>query len=81
MHLDAITAELKVGDEVEAGQVLGTLGRSGIHSGEPHLHFALEIQDGGQMRYLDPSPFLARAEVVPVPDDELRLSPDDRSQW
>ncbi len=81
MHLDEIAAELKVGDEVTPGQLLGTLGKTGIYSGEQHLHFALEIEIGGALRYLDPSPFLAHAEVAPIPVDELRLAPDQRAQW
>lgn len=81
MHLDAIAAEVSVGDEIPAGQVLGTLGKTGIHSAEPHLHFGLEIQDDGALRYIDPTPFLERAEILPVPVDELRLAPADRSNW
>lgn len=81
MHLDAIAAEVSVGDEITAGQVIGTLGKTGIHSAEPHLHFGLEIQDDGALRYIDPTPFLVRAEILPVPIDELRLAPADRSNW
>ncbi len=81
MHLDAITAELKVGDEINAGHIIGTLGKTGIYSGEQHLHFSLEIQESPSLRYIDPAPFLADAEVLPVPVDELRLTPDQRSQW
>jgi murein DD-endopeptidase MepM/ murein hydrolase activator NlpD len=81
MHLDAIEADIKVGDEVVAGQVLGTLGKTGIHSGEQHLHFGLEIQIDGAVRYIDPTPFLQRAEVVPIPEEELHLTPEQRSNW
>lgn len=81
MHLDAIEADLKVGDEVVAGQVLGTLGKTGIYHGEQHLHFGLEIAIDGVVRYVDPTPFLERAEVVPVPIEELRLTPEERSNW
>jgi murein DD-endopeptidase MepM/ murein hydrolase activator NlpD len=82
MHLDAIEAEIKVGDEVVAGQVLGTLGKTGIHSGEQHLHFGLEIAIEGKLRYIDPTPFLERAEVVAIPPpDEIRLTPEERSNW
>jgi len=81
MHLDAIAADLAVGDEIEAGQVLGTLGKTAIYNGEQHLHFGLEISEHGAMVYVDPTPFLARAQVVPVPTDELRLDPADRAQW
>jgi murein DD-endopeptidase MepM/ murein hydrolase activator NlpD len=81
MHLDAIEADIKVGDDVVAGQVVGTLGKTGIHGSAPHLHFGLEIQMEGSVRFVDPVPFLARAEVVPVPVDELRLTPEERSNW
>jgi murein DD-endopeptidase MepM/ murein hydrolase activator NlpD len=82
MHLDAIEAEISVGDEVVAGQVLGTLGKTGIHTAQEHLHFGLEIQvEGGALRFIDPAPFLEHAEVVPVPVDELRLTPEERSNW
>jgi murein DD-endopeptidase MepM/ murein hydrolase activator NlpD len=81
MHLDAIEADLKVGDEVVAGQVIGTLGKTAIYHGEQHLHFSLEIMIDGKLRHVDPTPFLERAEVVPVPTDELRLAPEDRANW
>ena len=82
MHLDAIAAEISVGDEIDAGTVLGTLGKTAIRHGEQHLHFGLEIEDHGAMIYVDPTPFLARAQVVPVPDQPLHLTPaDERAQW
>jgi murein DD-endopeptidase MepM/ murein hydrolase activator NlpD len=81
MHLDAIEADLKVGDEVVAGQVIGTLGKTAIYHGEQHLHFGLEIEIDGVVRYVDPTPFLERAEVVPIPTDELHLTPEERSNW
>jgi len=66
-HLDAIAPGLAVGQEVEPGQPVGTLGRSGIRVSMPHLHFALEIPDEngvGGLRHVDPVPFLARAQVL-----------------
>jgi len=74
-HLDDIAPGLEVGAEVEAGEPVGSLGRSGIRVSMPHLHFSLEVPhnddpDGG-VRQIDPAPFLGRAEVLPadgIPD-------------
>ncbi len=72
MHLDRV-ADLEVGDQVAAGTYVGTLGASGIVNAAPHLHFSLEIPrttgpgqrgDHANTRYVDPSPFLARATIV-----------------
>jgi murein DD-endopeptidase MepM/ murein hydrolase activator NlpD len=67
MHLDAIAPGLAVGDEVDAGRVVGTLGKSAIQSSEEHLHFALEVTIHGQSRFIDPAPFLSTATVTPIP--------------
>ena len=78
MHLDAIAPGLAVGDVVEAGQVIGRLGKGGIHHGEAHLHFQLERGS----RFLDPTPYLARARVVPIPGrTDGATDPGDRAQW
>ena len=65
MHLDTIAADLEIGEEVDAGRVLGTLGSTGVLFSAPHLHFSLEIPDihseSGQMLYVDPASFLQRA--------------------
>jgi murein DD-endopeptidase MepM/ murein hydrolase activator NlpD len=63
-HLDRIAPGLRVGDEVDAGEAIGTLGRTGIRVSLPHLHFALELPEDGAVVYADPEPFLARAEVL-----------------
>ncbi|MEM9837486.1 MAG: M23 family metallopeptidase [Bacteroidota bacterium] len=47
-HLQAHRIPVKVGDQVEAGQVVGYCGNSG-HSTEPHLHF--HLQDHPNMWY------------------------------
>ncbi len=52
--------EVQVGDQVEAGQRLGEVGRTGIHDSAPHLHFGL-FHDG---EVLDPLDHLA-AYVFP----------------
>lgn len=71
MHLDVIAPDLAVGDRVDAGQYIGTLGASGILASAPHCHFTLELPlstevhgDHTQTRYIDPSPFLARSRVT-----------------
>lgn len=64
-HLDEIDADIEIGMEVEPGTPLGALGASGIHISMPHLHFALEIVDRGSLLFIDPVPFLHRAEVLP----------------
>jgi murein DD-endopeptidase MepM/ murein hydrolase activator NlpD len=81
MHLDAIAPGLAVGDEVDAGQVVGTLGRTGIFHSEEHLHFNLEITHKGQTRFVDPTPFLLHARVVPIPARAFARTPEDRPQW
>jgi murein DD-endopeptidase MepM/ murein hydrolase activator NlpD len=57
-HLDSY--DVKVGDQVKAGQRLGEVGRTGIRDSGPHLHFGL-FQDG---KVLDPLDHLA-AYVFP----------------
>lgn len=64
-HLDSISPDIEIGMEVEPGTPLGALGASGIHISMPHLHFALEIVDKGRLKFIDPVPFLYRAEVLP----------------
>ncbi|QDU97105.1 M23 family metallopeptidase [Lignipirellula cremea] len=44
-HLQKDSLRVKVGDKVEAGQVLGNIGNSGA-SGVPHLHFSFMDRDG-----------------------------------
>jgi murein DD-endopeptidase MepM/ murein hydrolase activator NlpD len=72
MHLDTIAEGMSVGDRVDAGQYIGTLGATAIFSSRPHCHFSLELPldagmhgDNTKTRYIDPSPYLARARVVP----------------
>lgn len=76
MHLDDIAQGLRVGDHVDAGQVIGYLGATACYKAPAHLHFSLEIPNDPTMRgditdttYVDPAPFLVRAEVLPVPPD------------
>ena len=75
MHLDEIVEGLGVGDRVDGGQQIGTLGATGIVSAAPHLHFSLEVPnvpgthgDHANTQYVDPAPFLVRAGVSKAPD-------------
>lgn len=82
MHLDDVAEELGVGDQVHAGQYLGTLGASGIFFSAPHLHFSLEVPldpdqrgDVRATRYIDPAPFLVRATIVEAADRRRATKP------
>jgi murein DD-endopeptidase MepM/ murein hydrolase activator NlpD len=75
MHLDTIEPGLEVGDHVDGGQQIGTLGATAVYSAAPHCHFSLEIPnipgthgDNANTHYVDPAPFLVRATVVPSAD-------------
>ena len=43
-HLDTV-ADLRVGESVTRGQMIGTVGSSGFEEGGPHLHFEIRIGD------------------------------------
>jgi len=74
MHLESVSKGLENGDEVIAGQQVGTLGSTGVSSHSPHLHFALEVpikKDNGKgdhkrgyTRWIDPAPFLLKSQVI-----------------
>lgn len=66
MHLDDIAEDLRVGDEVDPGTLLGTLGRTGIKHSAPHLHFSLSVPSGGRLVHIDPMPYLFDAERLPA---------------
>ena len=76
MHMDNIAPGLEVGDHVDAGQYIGTLGATAVYESAPHLHFSLEVPrrpgekrgDRADTRYIDPAPFLARSTIVAAPD-------------
>ena len=61
MHLDEIAEGLALGDEVQAGDPLGTLGRTGILHSAPHLHFSLEVPGNWRLEHIDPTPYLEGA--------------------
>src|SRR5574344_15383 len=58
LHLSSI--DVKVGDEVNAGQQLGVTGNTGTRTTGEHLHFAVkQISSDGTSRDLDPASYLA----------------------
>ncbi|MCA1662675.1 MAG: M23 family metallopeptidase [Myxococcales bacterium] len=64
LHLDTIRKELRAGRRVAAGELLGTVGRSGVVDDFPHLHFGLSLRaPNGSERYVDPEPFLRAWEL------------------
>jgi murein DD-endopeptidase MepM/ murein hydrolase activator NlpD len=82
MHLDEVAEGLEVGDHVDGGQYIGTLGATAVFSAPPHLHFTLEVPnhfgdhgDNTNTHFVDPAPFLVRASVAPVPERKHALKP------
>jgi murein DD-endopeptidase MepM/ murein hydrolase activator NlpD len=82
MHLDTITEGLQVGDHVDGGQQIGTLGATAIFTAAPHCHFSLELPnvagthgDNASTHYIDPAPFLVRASIAHAPDRRHALKP------
>ena len=58
LHLSSI--DVKVGDEVNAGQKLGVSGNTGNRTTVEHLHFGVkQISSDGTTRDLDPASYLA----------------------
>ena len=58
MHLSSI--DVKVGDEVSAGQKLGMSGNSGTRTTGEHLHFSVKsVSSDGTKRDIDPAAYLA----------------------
>ncbi|HEX5062096.1 MAG TPA: M23 family metallopeptidase [Kofleriaceae bacterium] len=76
MHLNTIVDGLGVGDHVDGGQQIGTLGATAIFTAAPHCHFSLELPnvygeingDSTSTHYVDPAPFLVRANIAHVAD-------------
>lgn len=62
MHLAAVHPELRVGDEVEAGQEVGLMGGTAILRDLPHLHIDIEDAEG---RRVDVAPLLGLEADTP----------------
>lgn len=73
-HVDEIAPDIETGAPVQAGQWLGTLGKTGIEHSQPHLHFT--VRDVGRdFLYLDPAQFLETARILELLD--MRLASSD----
>ena len=64
MHLDEVAPELVAGGPVAAGQMIGTLGRTGIKHAEAHLHFMISFDSNGKEMFVDPEPLMREAELI-----------------
>lgn len=67
IHLDSIRADLKVGQRVRGGELIGRLGRTGVEHSGAHLHFGLSLRDGDRETYIDPEPLLRRWQLPDAP--------------
>ena len=69
LHLNSISSGLKNGSRIRRGDVIGTVGMTGLATG-PHLHFA--FYDNG--RYVDP--LKIKLPTMDLLDPNSRISPD-----
>lgn len=67
-------SHLKVGDMVDKGDIIGTMGKTGRASGA-HLHWG--IKQGGQ--WIDPAPYLDKD--FPVDPDASAVRPDKPTKY
>jgi murein DD-endopeptidase MepM/ murein hydrolase activator NlpD len=60
-HLAAVPRWIKEGVEIQAGQVIGLLGDTGVHHSAPHLHFTISVKPSKDLpeQYVDPEPLIA----------------------
>jgi peptidase M23-like protein len=60
-HLAAIPRWLHVGKPVEAGEIIGLVGDSGVKESGPHLHFTISVRPGPDQpeQFIDPEPLIA----------------------
>ena len=85
MHLD--TVEVRQGQDVQAGELLGTVGRTGMRESSPHLHFELHGPDGLMDAHILLAPFFIAHRPTDAPRprsrrrqaDRLALEAEDRS--
>jgi Peptidase family M23 len=80
LHLDSIRNDLRVGSVVAAGELIGSVGRTGVTFDFPHLHFGLSLRTPGSgERYFDPEPFLRLWDLIQRGDSRSTSSMAGRS--
>ena len=63
MHMSSI--DVKVGDNVNAGQKIGVSGNTGTRTTGPHLHFEVKtIASDGTKRNIDPAAYIAEISQI-----------------
>jgi murein DD-endopeptidase MepM/ murein hydrolase activator NlpD len=76
-HLAAVPRWIKEGTTIQAGQVIGLLGDTGVHHSAPHLHFTISVKPSKELpeQYVDPEPLIALWPVwMPEGMGEKRVS-------
>lgn len=69
MHLDFIRDDLEPGVAIKAGEWLGSLGRTGVRTSDPHLHFEVQVRlSKKREKRVDPEPLLRAARVIELLD-------------
>ncbi len=71
IHLQDVRTDLRVGQKIRGGEVIGTLGRTGVQRSGHHLHFALAVRQGGQLRYVDPERLVQNWALPSPPPPKL----------
>jgi murein DD-endopeptidase MepM/ murein hydrolase activator NlpD len=74
MHLDGIRADLAAGTPVKAGEVIASVGDTGVHHSGPHLHFAISVRatpDGSEL-FINPEPLLHLWALKPTAPKTLQ---------
>jgi murein DD-endopeptidase MepM/ murein hydrolase activator NlpD len=81
IHLADIRGDLSPGDRVSAGEIIGTVGRTGVHRSGPHLHFTVSRREGGPgttESYIDPESWLrAWRQGFPADPAKVGLASDE----
>lgn len=73
-HLSTGTMSVKVGQQVEQGQVIALSGNAGNSSGS-HLHHELRIGGNNEKYRVDPLKYLTKINTIPTPTPSITETP------